>query len=336
MLIAGLFSLILNLDTNYLFSLNLMTLLLNFISVFIFIAIILVHKGIKGHKIIYKNKTLLILFGLLAVGVHISIIQLYDVINDNIIISFFMFISTIISGITFLVITFSLLASLQKNRKYIGMYSATKELVDQQHNYYSRLLESDVETKKIRHDFTNHLYYMHYLCDCQKYDSLHDYISDLSKEIIKLRLPFNTGNELVDIISNNILDEISHSIKVTWVGRLPSKMNIIDVDLTSLFANILKNSVEAIENIKRIEEAEIIVEIREVLGNVIINVKNTYNKEKAINMERSFVTSKKDKQNHGFGTIIIDNIVSKYNGRISRSFNDKYFQLEIIFLDIFL
>ena len=45
-------------------------------------------------------------------------------------------------------------------------------------------------------------------------------------------------------------------------------------------------------------------------------------------------TTKEDKENHGFGLITINNIISKYNGNIDYSIHDQYLIADITILNV--
>ena len=101
------------------------------------------------------------------------------------------------------------------------------------------------------------------------------------------------------------------------------------LDLLSIFGNALDNAIESVKSIKNIEQRIIKLAVFRQnqllfikLENYFVNQLNIYN--------GSFLTTKQDKMNHGFGLKSIKRIVEKYGGEITISTDNQWFTLMIL------
>lgn len=92
------------------------------------------------------------------------------------------------------------------------------------------------------------------------------------------------------------------------IQPLPGDTAIEKKDLCALFANLLDNAVEA-------ARGRIMLSVRKVHGMLVIVAENDYTGEPVME-ENRFVTSKEDRERHGWGTRIVEEIVKKYDGSI--------------------
>jgi len=128
-------------------------------------------------------------------------------------------------------------------------------------------------------------------------------------------------------------NKVNNDIKLKWRGRLPDKLKVSNMDLCIIFSNLLKNSVEALKKISENIEKKIEVEIKQLENNIIIKVKNPISGKVNI-IDDKLITSKLDKNNHGFGSLNIKEAVNKYGGNIKYNISEESFLVEIIFSDI--
>ena len=58
---------------------------------------------------------------------------------------------------------------------------------------------------------------------------------------------------------------------------IPEDMKVNDADMIIILGNLLDNAIEACEKIKEEAEKRIVLKIRYSMGNLFIQIKNTYN-----------------------------------------------------------
>lgn len=100
------------------------------------------------------------------------------------------------------------------------------------------------------------------------------------------------------------------------------------MDIFSLFGNILDNAIEC-ESLQPPEMRFIHLSVRTVNRMLTIHAENHF--EDSLQFKDGLpVTTKADKDSHGYGMMSVRHIVEKYNGSFSISTQDKLFQIDII------
>ena len=67
---------------------------------------------------------------------------------------------------------------------------------------------------------------------------------------------------------------------------------------------------------------------------ILIKIVNPVDENFNLDIIKENKTTKEDKENHGFGLITINNIISKYNGNIDYSIHDQYLIADITILNV--
>ena len=124
---------------------------------------------------------------------------------------------------------------------------------------------------------------------------------------------YDVGNEIINTILNYYLSPIKSACKITVKGYIPDELSITRRDLCIIVSNLIKNAVEAVETVES-SHRYITVVIKS--GKIFLDIKinNSCNKADGIFVDGKITTSKKDKNNHGFGMKNIENVVKKYDG----------------------
>ncbi|MDE7300510.1 MAG: GHKL domain-containing protein [Lachnospiraceae bacterium] len=180
-----------------------------------------------------------------------------------------------------------------------------------QKQQYDYQLQQSVAVRRFKHDLVNHIGVLRELMSRKKVEDAIDYIDTIWNIQDDFDLKLHTGDSFLDVIINYYfyLAE-KENIEFAVSGRLTEKMPLEMVDLTSLMGNVLQNAVEAAAKAAvpkiRIELVEHKKEIFIVVSNSVIEKINTKGS--------FFMTSKKDKENHGFGLKNIAAAVEKYHG----------------------
>ena len=92
----------------------------------------------------------------------------------------------------------------------------------------------------------------------------------------------------------------------------------------------MDNAIEACEKID-INGQDRYIKIKSIIKgrSLFINIKNSNSGEVYKDGSR-FLTSKKDKINHGIGITNVKRTIEKYNGSMKIDYSDKYFNVSII------
>lgn len=160
--------------------------------------------------------------------------------------------------------------------------------------------------------------------------SLIEYKHDIEKSLDDYDSIANTGNDALDIaLTERVIYSKSKNIKLSYMadGKLIGFMS--DADIYSMFGNALDNAMEAV--IKLPEEKRIIdVLIKKEKNLLNIHFSNYYS-GKIVMKNGIPVTGKNNTVQHGFGIKSIKMIAEKYGGTAAVSFDDEFFNLDILF-----
>lgn len=247
-----------------------------------------------------------------------------------------------LSGIILLIIYTTLIVIYYKNHYYKVNLLMSETLLKSQKNYYQSILEKEEDTKKFRHDINHHINCLLRLQIEEQYDDLREYLLSMGSGINQIKRGIDTGNELINIIVEDICSNYADSkININWKGIFPEKTKFTNMDICILLSNILKNAFEAElkwkENAKREsvhKEYEIFVDIKNINRALYIRVMNDTGTSGKISRNQIIHTTKADKENHGYGTIIIKDMIDKYGGILTYSCKEHLFTTEILFNNI--
>ena len=180
-----------------------------------------------------------------------------------------------------------------------------------QKQQYEYQLQQSVAVRHFKHDLVNHIGVLRELMNEKKTKEAKQYIETIWNIQDVFDLKIHTGDSFLDIIVNYYLSlAVKENIEFAVLGKLTEKMPLEMFDITTLMGNILQNAVEAAV---KADVPKIRVELIEHKKEIFIVVSNSVAKK--FNTKTDFfMTSKKDKENHGFGLKNIAATVEKYHG----------------------
>ena len=112
-------------------------------------------------------------------------------------------------------------------------------------------------------------------------------------------------------------------INISVRGVCKRELRIDEVDLCTIFSNLIQN---AAEELKGKKEDYFALEIEQGQDNTRITIRNSTDLLLAKD-NQELTSSKQDKKNHGIGLKNVKQIVEKYNGDISWSADGKEFRV---------
>lgn len=220
----------------------------------------------------------------------------------------------------------------------IGLYYSIYHLIDYRHRITELEVASSVltvekeslmidiqnreELMKIRHDLQNQLSYMSVLLNDGKYEEAKQYIQSLTEQKEEYLYSFSCSNLVVSGIVNLELTKAKIAKKkVKFKVVVPPKLPFEDSDLLSLITNIVDNSLENFvpANDKDFISVSIVTQ-QDYLRIVCLNSVD----QNSIGDKPNLKTTKRDR-GHGYGTKIIKNIVKKYQGYVTFTYEEGKF-----------
>lgn len=269
---------------------------------------------------------IMFIMGLLSFCLLVSYLGYISLTQYNPVTNLLIFIALCIITIAFFIIGFYMVFTIYKNEYYQDILKLSEKCLKQQEEYYKSILDKERETKKFRHDLNNHLISLKHLYNNGRYVELGEYIYCIESTVSDLDIGIHTGNDIVNAVINNIIPK-DNDIEFLWKGIVPVDIKISQMDLCTIFSNIITNSVEAVLSLTDSDKKYINVKVDYISGMLKIDIKNNCN---AIAMnDINLNTIKKDKLNHGFGLENVKRCIGNYGGEINYNINQNEFQLII-------
>lgn len=185
-------------------------------------------------------------------------------------------------------------------------------------------------TRNFRHDIKNHLLTMNILAENENLDEIKKYLKEMSVILDESSYVRITGISAVDAILNEKLYEAqSHSITTNYDVSSMEKNSIKPVDMCIILSNALDNAIEANQSVENPENRYIKLKMSGNGEYTVISVINPTGKIPIKRSPNTYVTSKKDEKNHGFGLKSIESTAKKYGGKMLTKYEDGTFTLVI-------
>lgn len=236
-----------------------------------------------------------------------------------------------ISIISVLIINFTVFFLFDKMAR-LYQEKQEKGLIEQQNKYYENQLQIINETQEatniLRHDMKNHLRSLFSDIKNGNLNEAQKYISDIVDVYESGTEIINTGYPAIDSLVNFKLQTAKQNgVRVGINASLPSGLNLSSFDMTVILGNLLDNALQAVSLVT--ENAFIDFALHYSKGMLLIKVANPF--QIAIKRENGkIVTSKTDKENHGYGLKSVNEAVEKYNGTIEVETDENIFTITAI------
>lgn len=204
----------------------------------------------------------------------------------------------------------------QVNEQMRRMVIVEQELKNAQRAYYHSLLEKEEQTRKFRHDLNNHLICLRYLADENEMEEVKKYLNRMSGQLDEIqKICYATGNEVLDVILSDKLSHLKVTARAEVTGKFTRELKMDEMDLCTIFSNLIQNAVDELE---RIEEGErwIAIQIRSGDQFVRFQIQNGAQGCKKLTKNGLPGSEKQNKRNHGIGLSNVREVVEKYEGQL--------------------
>lgn len=280
-------------------------------------------KSIKMNKTVMKREWAYSIFiPILTLALEIIIIQATNISQGMVLASLaFVLILNIIS--------FYLYDSLSKS--YIEHEKLV--LLQSENQIYSKqceMMQATTENlQSFRHDLNNQFSMIAEMIDKKEYEMARNHISTLANVTNNNIVYSTTGNLTIDgIINYKLQFAADKHIKVNTEIAVPSDLDMDITDIVAIVGNILDNAIQAVEECPQ-EERWIFVKVVFSQDRLIIQAINPYRNEIEY-QNGEIISSKKNKDGHGFGLKNVETAVDKYNGFMEISTDNHLFKIDIL------
>ncbi|WP_083354572.1 sensor histidine kinase [Lachnobacterium bovis] len=280
----------------------------------VFLCVVLVRRLFKGHKnkMLYDEEWLKFIvfpiFTIISIGAFISSFRSLDDPNQ-----LRMLYIVSLGLIMMNIFVFYLLEDIVRK----GEVAKEKEIFELQKKdqleMYNALKESFEKQKSESHEFKNHIMFIRSLVENGEYESLKEYVRDVSNQEQGVVNIIDTNHVIINAVINTKYQEAisKHIVFVFRINDL-SNIRVTDKDIVVLLSNLLNNAIEACEKCEK-ERVIKFKFMREESG-IILSVKNTFC-QPVIRQGDDFLTSKDyERSSHGVGIRNVIKVVNKYGG----------------------
>ncbi len=207
-----------------------------------------------------------------------------------------------------------------------------RELVKQQNKYYENQLEiinaSLKNSSILRHDMKNHLRVIFA-------DIKNGNINDAQQHITDITDAYNAGNEIIrtgypaidSIVNFKLQNAKQDGIKINASSTLPQGLNISSFDSTVIMGNLIDNALQAVSLVTENKFIDLVLHYSK--GILLIKIANPFVNEIKKSGD-NVITTKKDKENHGYGLASVKETVEKYNGTVEINPSDNIFTVKVV------
>ena len=216
-----------------------------------------------------------------------------------------------------------------KQKSLIAQKQLTEVQLKEQIKHYNDITAAQAQTRKLKHDLSNHIISIKsYVEDgkkdeCLQYlDSLTDY-ANINSDII------DTGNSVIDAIltaKRNLARE--KDIDFSADIQIPENLKINSSDCCVIFGNALDNAIEACDKVQG--DKYINVSLIYQNGSLMCKIANSMSEAKNPLLK----TTKADKINHGIGLKNIREMLNKYSSMLRVEQNAGEFVLLFIIYEV--
>ena len=217
----------------------------------------------------------------------------------------------------------------QFNADLVSKHDLAEQQLDSQMTYYNELLDNRTKTVNLVQNIKNQFGQIESFATKNEGEHIREYIRRLNIDVAQNSKTMESGYPVIDaIIEGKKLDAERAGIEVDVVILLPDVLYVDDISLCILLGNAMDNAIEAC-NRTSLSKKGIFIEIKQVGSFFVIKVINTVDDYYSFSID-DYVTSKSNKNIHGFGLINMEKVVRKYDGDLQVSVDNNTFVLSVV------
>lgn len=208
-----------------------------------------------------------------------------------------------------------------------------RHLMESRYDALRTYRESGERLRMLRHEVKNQYAYIRMLLEQKDYERAEEFFGEMSMRANPTFSWVSSGNDLVDDIVNlEVSKARSAGVEVSARIAVPSELPYEEIDLCSLFTNLLDNAIEACAALPADSKDEKVVRLSAVAdqGTLLVTVSNPAPAAPRIDERGLPRTTKAERERHGYGTAILQGIAEKYHGVADFSYEDGTFVARVM------
>ncbi|WP_392486540.1 sensor histidine kinase [Haloimpatiens sp. FM7315] len=293
----------------------------NLIASRLFIACYKKKKVENITSIQYLNFLVLPVFSIFYITTLMMYVQTYLAMEDIILL-----LINIISIILLNIFTTNIFQSISKNNELKNQLNLYNKQAEINYEYYNSLENKYKNSRKVIHDIKNHMQTIEGLYKINEYEKAKKYRDDMYVIFESLGQKYYSRNRVLNIILNDKIQKAEgYGIKFQCNIK-NSEINFIeDIDITTIFSNLLDNSIDGVKGLTK--DKCIVFKMDKFNDFILINITNPLS-EMPIKNKTKFKSTKKDHK--GIGLINVLMALQKYEGNMRISYDNNNFKVNIV------
>lgn len=213
---------------------------------------------------------------------------------------------------------------------YMYQKNENKMLHQRLHSYANQLdviLDSENRVKQLRHDMKHHLTEIRLLAKQKQDTEVEQYIDTMTEYIHNPKEFVRSNDTEIDSLLNYMLARAKEEgIDVSAEVQLPKSLTC-SFDINVILGNLLENAIDAALHS---QEPKMSVAIKMKQGVLKIRIENSF--DGVIQKQGKFITTKADKENHGYGIQSVKEMVRRYHGEITFSVKESFCVVVVLYM----
>ena len=206
-------------------------------------------------------------------------------------------------------------------------FKVVEELAKSEEENYKILHNNETELRTLRHDMKKHVMMLHEYLKREDIKTALQHLENIQDTLEEISAVVCTNNPAIDAainIGGRKAQSENIEYKVQIIGD--AVVRIEAGDICRFLSNAIDNAIEGCMHCK---ERYVYIELNISKGNLKIHIENpTVHKNKPYIFE--FMTTKSDKENHGYGLKNMRSVVKKYNGIMNTVIVDGVFYMDAV------
>ncbi len=227
-------------------------------------------------------------------------------------------------------VVFHLISEILENSRNMKEAEALRQQSIGQLELYNSMRENYNIQRQRTHEYKNQIVCMDMLMKKKDYSKLEDYIGNISDGLDAQLDMVDTNNDVVNAIFNaKYYEAIKNDVLVVLKINDLSDIKISDNDIVTILSNLLDNAIEAA---KQCNIGKRIVKIKMLYEDAVLSiaVSNSYKAEPVLTEDGYIRTTKKDREEHGWGMRNVVATLEKYNAEYIIDYKNGEFVFSII------
>ena len=201
------------------------------------------------------------------------------------------------------------------------------QMLEMESRRYSQLREYMAQTRRLRHDFRQHLHVISGLAEGGRTEELREYLSEYENEFVDAHATYCANGALDAIAGYYAATAAQKQIPIEWTLQMPEKLPMRESDLCMVLGNLLENALRASERLP--EKERHVSVICQMLSPAMLGliVENCYDGQIARREGRLLSTSH---PGYGTGLLSVETVAKKYHGQMTVETEHGIFRVSVL------